>query len=386
MTRGRTWLIAVFCLLITGCGSSHVRSGEASAARVASGAREAIPCPVARLPRSFPASPASNRNLVIAKLRGSDQTVIRDITDIEHPSTIATVSVPGWSGDGYGAPSFVSPSTISYIRKDHAGLVRLSVPGAGLEFLAFGCPTKGTLTFRWSPDGQLLTYVLSDNYSGGVFHWHLVSGGVDREIGTAPIWCFCGEGFDGASFAVGFSTDGNFVWLVEHVVNSTDLQVRRLDGSLVGSELRGDQLYPSPPTMGVWSGSDLFFRDSQGVEKWSGATIKPFLPGVAWLHPWASPTGDQIVYAVRGSNGFAHVNVVDTATGRVRQLSNQPRTWPVFLSPRYVWYRGERLCTESDGICRPTTFTGTTYIYDLETGTESESIITDIADVWPHGA
>jgi hypothetical protein len=32
------------------------------------------------------------------------------------------------------------------------------------------------------------------------------------------------------------------------------------------------------------------------------------------------------------------------------------------------------------------TLSGKTYIYDLNTGTEFESVITDIADVWPHSA
>jgi hypothetical protein len=37
-------------------------------------------------------------------------------------------------------------------------------------------------------------------------------------------------------------------------------------------------------------------------------------------------------------------------------------------------------------MCSTTTFSETTYIYDLQTGTEWESIITNVADAWPHGA
>jgi hypothetical protein len=140
-------------------------------------------------------------------------------------------------------------------------------------------------------------------------------------------------------------------------------------------------------TWSVWSGADLLYRDRAGVERWRDGVIKEFLPGVAWLHPWASPTGDQIAYAVQGSDGLSRVSVVETATGRVRQLSSQPRTSPVFLTPRYVWYRGERACVPNEpGICAKTTLSGKTYIFDLQSGTEWESVITDIADVWPHGA
>jgi len=104
-------LIAAICLLMTGCGSFHHLTGSASAprvstletasaARVASGARLASECPASPLPLNFPASPASTRNLVIAKLRGSDRTVIRDVTDIDHPATVATLDVAGWGRDG----------------------------------------------------------------------------------------------------------------------------------------------------------------------------------------------------------------------------------------------------------------------------------------------
>jgi hypothetical protein len=391
MAESSTRLIAMLCLLITGCGSLPAQSGTASSSRAstphaASGAREASPCPAAQLPSSFPTSPASSRNLVIAKLSGSNQTIIRDVTDINHASTVATVNEPDWVSVGaVGSPSFVSSSTISYSSFQPLGLVRMPLAGAGTSLLAIECPTQDIWTFKWSPDGQSLTYILADGDPNSLFRWHLVSGGVDREIGTAPRECICGEIPEDNRASLSFSPDGQFVSLVESVRMGTDLQVRRLDGSLVGSEIRGDGS-ASPVTMGVWSGTSLFFRDKQGVERWTDGDIKPFLPGVAWLHPWASPTGGQIVYAVRGSDGLARVNVVDTASGQTRELSSQPRNWPHFLTSRYVWYTGDRLCGPNDGPCPGATTTGTTYIYDLQSGTESQSIITDIADVWPHAA
>jgi WD40 repeat protein len=262
----------------------------------------------------------------------------------------------------------------------------MQLSGSATSFLVAGCATDNVvMQFRWSPDGQSFTYLLSDGDPNSVFGWHLVSGGVDREIGTAPRDCICGEFPEADRIALSFSPDGQLVSLVEALQMGTNLQVRRLDGSLVGTEIRGDR-NATPVTMGVWSGTNLFFRDNQGVERWTNGTITPFLPGVAWLHPWASPDGGQIVYAVRGGDGLARVNVVDTASRLTRQLTNQPRNWPHFLTPRYVWYMGDRLCGPSDGPCGTATSTGTTYIYDLQTGAEYQSIITDIADVWPRGA
>lgn len=412
MARGVTPLIAVLCLLITGCETFHVPKGAAasssrssspiglptytpwqppSPARVASAPRVNEPCAAAQSPKSYPVSPASSRYLVIAHLRGSDQTVIRDVTDIDHPSTVATVPGPagGWGGDGLGGPAFASASTISYVNyfDNWNRLERVPLAGSAPESVARACGF-GIVAFRWSPDGQSLTYLSETDDLGNdanAFQWHLVNGGLDRVIGTAPLWCHCGAGSENNSLAVGFSTNGQLVWLIDYMQRGTSLQVRRLDGSLVGTEIRGDRNSTVQVTMGVWSGSDLFFRDPVGVQRWHDGTITPFLSGVAWLHPWASPAGGQIVYAARGSDGFAHVNVVDTASGRVRQLSSQPRMWPIFLTPRYIWSRGERPCGPSDAICIKTTFSDKTYIYDLQTGTEWESVITAVADVWPHG-
>jgi hypothetical protein len=257
------------------------------------------------------------------------------------------------------------------------------------ESVAAACPDDSIVLFAWSPDGQSFTYLsessdLSD--PNHVFVWHLVVGGTDRVIGNAPVWCHCGAGEEANSITVAFSPNGQFVSLVDFLQAGTTLQIRRLDGSFVWPELRGDR-NTNVITMGVWSGGDLFFRDLNGVERWHDSGVTSFLRDVAWLHPWASPAGGQIVYAVRGGDGFSHVSVVDTATAQTRQLSNQPRAMPVFLTPRYVWYRGERACVPNEpGICTKTTFSGKTYIFDLQSGTEWESIIAAVADVWPHGS
>jgi hypothetical protein len=317
--------------------------------------------------------------------------VIRDITDIDHPSTVATVDVPGFGQDGWGSPSFVSSSTISYRDSFGRQLLRMPLSGSGPQLVAAWCADAYIASFSWSPDGQSFSYLVEPedwvtSPAQTAFQWHLVSAGVDRLLGTAPLWCHCGGGSQDNSLAVGFSPNGQFVSMVDYLQMGTALQVRRLDGSIVGTDIRRDRNDPNPVTMGVWSSSDLFFRDAAGVERWHEGVIKQFLPGVAWLHPWASPNGGQIVYSVRGSDGLSRVNVVDTSTGQARQLSSQPRLGPIFLSPRYVWYRGERLCGRNEpGMCFNTTPTGTSYIYDLQSGAEWESMITAIADVWPHG-
>ena len=365
---------------------------QASPARTSSPTRTSAPCPVDKLPASFPPVETSSRNLVLATLAGGSQTVVRDVTDINHPATVSIVTGPaGWGGDGWASPSFVDSTTVAYVADYYGPLVRLPLSGVGRESMALGCAPATIVTYRWSPDGQSFSYVLEPaawvDTPGASFEWHLVSGGVDKVIGHAPPWCHCGNGSDIQSVSVAFSPDGRYVSLIDSFGRGMAVQVRRIDGSAAGRDLPSSPDTTNPITMGVWSGTDLFFRDPQGVERWHDGSVTPFLPGVAWIHPAASPGGGQIVYAARGGDGLARIYVVDLSTGSVRQLTTQPRNWPLFLTQRYVWYRGERLCGQNEpGMCLHTTFTGKTYIYDLQSGAEWESIITDIADVWPHAA
>lgn len=139
--------------------------------------------------------------------------------------------------------------------------------------------------------------------------------------------------------------------------------------------------------MGVWSGDNLFFRDSGDVKVWHDGVVTTLRAGLGWLYPKASPGGGQVAFYTRGSDGLARVSVIDTKSGAVRLLSDQPRIDPVFLSSRYVWYQGERLCIAADScVFNHTVLTGKTYVYDLMIGSETESLITGVADVWPHGA
>src|SRR5260370_8236845 len=86
--------------------------------------------------------------------------------------------------------------------------------------------------------------------------------GSDFTVDTAPRECICGEIPEDHRVTLGFSHDGQLVSLVESVQMGTDLQVRRLDGSLVGAEIRGARS-ASQVTMGGWSPGCLLFRHNQ---------------------------------------------------------------------------------------------------------------------------
>src|SRR5260370_2837961 len=126
---GSVGVVAAMAVLAVACGSVHPVFGvpaTASSVRTTSPPRSypstAFPspsfsapttastartqCPAVQTAPQFPASTPSNRNLAIVWLRGSYQYVVRDITDISQPTTVATFA-------DLGSPQFVSATDVS---------------------------------------------------------------------------------------------------------------------------------------------------------------------------------------------------------------------------------------------------------------------------------
>jgi hypothetical protein len=122
--------------------------------------------------------------------------------------------------------------------------------------------------------------------------------------------------------------------------------------------------------------------------RWAGGAQSLALPGVRWLAPRGAPSNQEVVYVAKDASGIPAVYVLESATGQTR-LINRLRSAPVFLNSRVLWYRGEQPCAAGDPMPCPAESTrpsGVTYVYDLTSGVESQSIITDVWDVWPHPA
>jgi hypothetical protein len=283
-------------------------------------------------------------------------------------------------------PAFIGGSEVA--DGTDTSLSVLALPSAQRTTVYQGCPDS-LVTFGWSPSGDYLTYVREVGFPAAgapwQFEWHLAGHGGDRLLATTAAWCHCdGEGpADNYSLAAGFSPDGNYVFLVENGVGlgagaTVGIQVRDLNGDLIAAETGGG--------MPAWSGGDLYFRNASGVLKWHAGTTKQVLSATQWIRPSSSPAGGQIVYWVRAADGLGRVYLLNLTSGTTRQLSTEPRMEPVFLSSRYIWYEGERACTDADKcVFQHTMPTGFTYIYDLSNGTESQSVIAAVYDVWPHG-
>jgi hypothetical protein len=310
----------------------------------------------------------AHRCLALVTLRGSENFVVRDITDINHPKTVDTLPGPNL------IPRFVSATEMSDV--DNASLYRMPLSGSPKTVVAKAAISLGL--FAWTSDGKTAGYVTGDGL-------HLITAGRDVKFG-GPLPVAGGYGCEGQECAdswdsrLAFSPDDAYVSMLVLSGPVAGFKLWTSDGKLLTSPTA------QAPTMSVWSGHSFYFRDTGGVEVWRDGATSRFLAGVQWVRPKASPAGGLIVYEERDRTDLAHVYVVDTVSNKVKELK-AGRSEPVFLTSRYVWYAGERLCLPADQCAVTSTIpTGKTYLYDLQTDTEYASIITGVYDVWPHAA
>jgi hypothetical protein len=347
-------------LLMAACGTGNPPAAAVTSASPTS-SPVATPSPS---PASTPVGcSTSNRCFALVMIEPNGAFVVRDITDINHPKTVAAYQ--------HDWPKFVSGTTLSYV-ENGTRLFRTPVSGDPKALVA--STGEQFATYAWSPDGNTVAY-LAPNGSGVALH--LVSGGHDVAIaGGIPAVPAVGcqnqpcPGADTWDFKLSYSPDGAYISLVLNLPGVTSFRLWSSDGKLA---LSSDSQSRS---MSTWSGNALYFPDGNGIEMLRNGTTSSFLPGLSWIHPAASPAGDRIVYETRDAQGWHHVSVVDIASHKIRELK-KARTVPAFLTSRYVWYRGEG----SPGI-----YSSKNYIYDLQTGTEYESIIDQVFDIWPHAA
>ena len=242
------------------------------------------------------------------------------------------------------------------------------------------------IAFAWNPSGTAAAYV-TDLSDGPGSQLHLIANGRNEVVAAMPsvpwgVDC-AGNCADFVDSRLLYSQNGNYVSLVQNwggPILRIWTSAGRLLKSIDGGGIAGSKL----PTMSVWSGNTLYYRDAKGVESWSEGVEKTVLPGVSWIRPTASAAGGSIVYEVRDAAGTPN------ALQRRYWSYKTSRSEPAFLTGRYVWWQQERPCISSDPYPCGTVFTSVptrrTFVYDLQDQTETESLIDAVFDVWPHPA
>jgi hypothetical protein len=327
---------------------------------------------------------------VLGRLSGSTHWLVRDVTDIANPVTVASLGDRWqWANKGSALDArLVDASTVAWLDLSTQGsLVESAANGSGLKTLVAGKDGNSIVSFAWSPVTNQWTYLVN---TPSALEWHLVSGASDHLLASLPYIPAHGGRPRLEPLMVAFSADGKLVAMTDYVSaevggsgDRAKMQIRSSDGSLLASS--ADRVLSRAPISDLlWVGSSLFFRDSDGIEMWDGTGVCSALPGVQWVRPKLSPNGKLVAFHVEEDNQLSHVFVFDLITGKVKQISPAGAAEAWFLGPSYVWFLEQRLCApnESCGVSSAR-FTGKAYIIGLASGTASESRITRIADTWP---
>jgi len=395
-------------LLVAGCGGpnpSRSAVPTAPSAASASGARVETPAPTTAPTCSAssptPLSSIAGTRLAIERLQGSGDWVVRDISDLSHPTTLASIEYLWPYAVGYSyrplAQIVISGKLTAVVDRDAPApsggshhtfedLVEVSLNDQRTTTLV--TVEDGTFySIDWSRDGDTWTYLLN---TPSALEWHLVQGASDRIIASLPH--VPGFGADATQlFRVGFSTDGQFVAMSATYLigqpgsgSQAPIQVRRLDGSLVASSTDSITFSQTFSNF-IWVGSSLYFADKNGIELWTQSRVQQVLPGVHWIRPKLSPDGTLIVYHALDPNGLPHVFAFEPASGAVKQLSCAGGAEGWFLNSRYVWYQQERTLVSTDTACDQLQYcsTGKNFVVDVTSGVETQSDVGWIADVWP---
>jgi hypothetical protein len=334
------------------------------------------PCRESQTAPQFAASAPSNRNLALIQFKGSQQLAVRDFTDILNPVTVTKLDHAGLY------TQFVTGSDLSYV--DERAVVRMPFSGSPRTVVA----CKSAFALAWNADGTAAAYVTRAD-SSGRNDLHVVTGGQDRALssmtGNVITGCESPACAETIFVRLAYSPNGKYISYVQ-TWGGPVFRLWQSDGTLIKSIDSRGGLSPLTPSMAVWSGNSLYWRDGKGVAMWRDGAESAVLPDVAWIAPSASPGGGKIVYTARDA-GLPVVYILDTASGQARELKKS-RSGAAFLNSHLIWYREERGCASGDPYpCgdRPTIPSGKTYIYDLDDRTETESIIAAVADVWPRG-
>ena len=384
---------AIGVLVVAACGSGHpqatatsspVATGARSTGPVATSARTEPPA-VSTVAFSCTSTPHPGQFLVLAKLAGSNSMVVRDVSNLDNPTTLCTFASAPYR------PRFVSPTRIVYSAGDSLEVADLSTQRTSTW--GFAGPSPSSLEdFAAAGNGSIMYLVGHANN----LEWRLSDGAIDRLIQGLPAVYGRGGVIDYDSTMLGYSADGRYMALVTTysfgpnaaVGEDAPFEIRDAAGHLVFSDpaAGGSASAPSRgPTMATWAptGATLYYRDQQGVWSWDPvAGNRLILPGVQWVSPHFDPSGNWIAYSIGPGGEMHNVEVYQPSNGATTRIAGPGRNDPKFLAPGVLWYRDEVPCPP--GPCGHYTVGADGFIWQMPNGPELPSRIVDVYDTFPH--
>jgi len=344
--------------------------------------------------------PNADYEPLVMDWNGSDQVLLTSFREPTRPVTLCQTS------RAYDI-RFISRTEIGYASNSNP-----QAPISGTSLIARSSLTdpkpvtvvmaKGqVMDVAWSPDGSSLAYLLytwaSASGSGPANQLWLKTGTAPPRALTPLIPIAVRDGSIEDQTLVRFSHDGKYLLLVDTLVagvapvtpDQASFQVRSVpDGSLLWAPpgaLGALDKTSSFVTMAAWSHRTdrLYYRDPAGGHTWDPP--KSVDAGFAGPATWYSPSLSQddrfLAYAVN-LGGQPHVEVRDLGTGTVRIVPGI-RGAPFFVSDSLLlqieyfpepWLGSPPLYRK----------TGSYFVYDLRTDTETDAGVANPVDYWPH--
>jgi hypothetical protein len=378
-------------VLASACGSqaagpASARTPAAITAAPSPSAQSASTSPTPAGATALPAVPFTcsapvlqGHSLALVTLRGSDRTVVRDVTDPSHGRTICTFAA------NLQDARFVAATKVGYYVQGGQPDTYLYVADLTSQRSSLALAVPSGLfgsAMAWSPDGKSFSYL--DLGTSGGLEWHLVSNGSDQLLTSSAPQKLVDTIPDQDDVYLSYSADGAYLALLQRTaVDPTGAQyasveVRRADGAQLFEQ--------NDVTMATWSSRYLYFFDNSfGIVRfWQPG--QPQLGGVGtgqWIRPASSPDGRYIVLTSLLNGGMHHAWLYDLQASTITQIATGGRFGAIFLSQGLIWYAEETPCQSTCGPGGPPQ-TGKTFIYFLASKTEAASVITRVYDTWPH--
>ena len=330
--------------------------------------------------------PTVGSTLALVRLAGSDDIVVRDLSDLSKPQTLCRLS--GADAQGEAAFVFVDATHVAWGDRETIRIADL-VTGAQRLVPMAGSRLLYVNSFAFSPDGTRLTYLSQGPDPSSGPEWHLVLDGSDRMLAhLAPIPARGLSPFGDENF-LGFSPSGKYVAVVATYPlagtspDSNQDQVRSLDGTLLMSANGG--------TMSTWARDDYLysrFGTDQPLLSWhpgqTGLEWSRTGAPSSWIQPIATAAGDAVAYeTLNGLQSHIYAWYGQVGDHPATRVTTRDASGARFLTPTLLWYSEVVPC---DQPCpyHVGRLSGRTFVLDTSSGAENPSVITRLFDTWPH--
>ncbi len=339
------------------------------------------PSPSTATSASASSTPATAFRVLLSVMTASGTDIMLHDSASSAPQKLVSIAA--------GTPPqqrFISDHQIAYVETTNQGTSRIMTLDLATRQPVLEVSAAGYVpAFAYKHDGSALAYLVHDPLTGkAALHWRANGQDTSYGLNTVP---GRGVGPDD-ELRLQYSPDDKYLLMVDTFVGQQaqapetgQFIVFRADNTVAFVPPSGTS---SNATQAAWSRQTnrLYYRDASGIRTWDAEVheVNTLAPGVHWYEPSPSADGHWIAYTTIDARAVPHVKLIDLTSAHTLDVSAQPRSHAVFVSPDTILYLEEAPCaTECLGGGYQTT--GKILTYNLTTKTESALPITDVRDL-----